>query len=54
MLYIRALSGKYTKDGKFLFELLIKDAKIIGVENKTAEQYANVVVERLQRGKCIG
>lgn len=54
MLYQRALTGKYTIDGKFLYDLLLKDAKIIGVENKTAEQYADVVIERLKKGKHVG
>jgi len=49
-LYDKALKGKYTKEGKFSWILLYNDAKLIGVSKTTAEDYADRVVERLQKG----
>ena len=50
MLHQRALNGKYTADGKFSMTHLINDAKCIGVSEKTAEDYAESVITRLQKG----
>jgi hypothetical protein len=50
MLYQKAMTGKYTAEGKFSMNQLIDDAKVIGVSQKTAEGYAEAVVGRLVKG----
>ena len=48
-LYQKALKGKYTKDGKFRYDKLVEDAKMIGVAISTAHSYADSVVARLTK-----
>ena len=48
-LYKQALAGQFTTDGEFHYDELVKAAKIIGVQSKTAVSYADTVVNRLKR-----
>ena len=52
-LYQRALSGKYSKFGLFSFTELVGDAMAIGVGRKTAESYADAVINRLKKQKLL-
>ena len=49
-LHQQALKGKYTHGGKFSMTELFNDALAMGVHPRTAQSYANAVVERLKKG----